>query len=174
RTAQLCQSAVTPLDSRRFVTTAESETRALAARCATACIAEPTAPISDRCGARRLWLSGDLGSGKTTWVRGFLEGLGVTETIASPSYAVMATYRAGDWDCVHADFYRLSDPRELEPLALDQYDHSQALWLIEWAEKGSALPVPDLWLHFAIDRDGRHVIDVRAHSKRGVGWLRSL
>lgn len=96
-------------------------------------------------------LHGDLGSGKTTFVRHLLRALGVQGRIKSPSYAVVephqAPYEGHVWQAWHFDFYRFNDPREWEEAGLRDVLASEGLKLIEWPEKaGTTLPQPDLSL----------------------------
>lgn len=111
--------------------------------------------LADRPGAV-IHLDGPLGSGKTTLARGLLRALGVTGTIRSPTYTLLEPYELGVRTVVHLDLYRLTDPRELEPLGLRDYPRERCWWLIEWPERGgSRLPAPDLRLQLAHDPSGR-------------------
>jgi tRNA threonylcarbamoyladenosine biosynthesis protein TsaE len=121
--------------------------------------------------ALRLYLKGELGSGKTTWVRGLLRALGVTQPIPSPSYALLLAYEARGWQCLHLDCYRLNDPAELDALGLDDFDRAQCLWLIEWPERAALrLGAPDLELRFEAGVEA-HQLCARAYSARGAAWL---
>ncbi|MBC7610945.1 MAG: tRNA (adenosine(37)-N6)-threonylcarbamoyltransferase complex ATPase subunit type 1 TsaE [Polaromonas sp.] len=96
-------------------------------------------------------LRGDLGAGKTTFVRHLLKALGVQGRIKSPTYAVVEPYTLstmGTGDTLniwHFDFYRFNDPREWEEAGFRDIFASPGLKLVEWPEKaGEYLPQPDL------------------------------
>lgn len=121
-----------------------------------------------------LFLTGELGAGKTTLVRGFVGALGVASPVRSPTYTLVELYPAGAVTVVHADLYRLRDPSELEPLGLRDWAGPGFLWLIEWPERGAGhLPPADLTLSFSV-LEHAHAIDVKAHSALGERWIRQL
>jgi tRNA threonylcarbamoyladenosine biosynthesis protein TsaE len=78
-------------------------------------------------------LSGPLGVGKTTLVRGFLAGLGHLDEVPSPTFAIVQPYQATNPPAWHVDLYRVNDPSELEELGLDAA--SDAVMLVEWPEQ---------------------------------------
>jgi tRNA threonylcarbamoyladenosine biosynthesis protein TsaE len=80
-------------------------------------------------------LYGDLGAGKTAFVRGLAKGLGARrDDVSSPTFTIMQEYRGGRLPLFHVDLYRLNDPREIEDLGLDEIAADGVL-AIEWAEK---------------------------------------
>jgi tRNA threonylcarbamoyladenosine biosynthesis protein TsaE len=118
-----------------------------------------------------LFLSGELGAGKTTLAAALLESLGAQETVRSPSYALIETYSLPAGLAVHLDCYRLGDARELEQLGLRDYFTDRTLWLVEWPERvAGALPVPDLALRLELAGEGRSC-RIEARTSIGQGWL---
>lgn len=100
-----------------------------------------------------VWLAGDLGAGKTTLTRYWLQALGHTGAVKSPTYTLVEPYsieqKNGSIKPVyHADLYRLQDPEELSFIGFDEYlDEPNALVIIEWASRAdSYLPPPILFI----------------------------
>ena len=96
-------------------------------------------------------LRGDLGTGKTTWVRALLRGLGYTGRVPSPTYTLLEHYAVGDRDVLHLDLYRLGSEDELENLGIrDWLGRPRAWLLVEWPERAPRLAAGcDLLLDFA-------------------------
>jgi tRNA threonylcarbamoyladenosine biosynthesis protein TsaE len=90
-------------------------------------------------------LYGDLGAGKTTFVRHLLHALGVTGRIKSPTYAVVEPYSVAAGEVWHFDFYRFSDPREWEDAGFRDIFASVGLKLCEWPQNAAGvMPTPTL------------------------------
>ena len=117
-----------------------------------------------------VWLAGDLGAGKTTLTRYWLQALGHTGAVKSPTYTLVEPYRIEQNDgsskpVYHADLYRLQDPEELSFIGFDEYlDEPNALVIIEWASRAdSYLPPPIMFIDMtqansaAIDKEARQV-----------------
>jgi len=118
-----------------------------------------------------LYLTGDLGAGKTTLTRGFLRALGVKGAVRSPTYTLVELYELDALTTLHLDLYRLADPAELDNLGLREWARAGHLWLIEWPERGSdRLPPADLLVKLTAGTQG-HDIEVSGHSNLGQSWL---
>lgn len=114
-------------------------------------------------------LHGELGAGKTTFVRHLLRALGVQGRIKSPTYAVVEPHEAAGGLAVwHFDFYRFDDPREWEDAGFRDVFASPGLKLAEWPDKATGLlPAPDLVLAIEVQPDGTRQVAATAHSALG-------
>lgn len=115
-----------------------------------------------------VWLAGDLGAGKTTLTRYWLQALGHTGTVKSPTYTLVEPYQIqksnGEVKAVyHADLYRLQDPEELSFIGFDEYlDEPDALVIIEWASRAdSYLPPPTLFIDIIQGADETRQVELR-------------
>ena len=119
-----------------------------------------------------LTVTGELGAGKTTLVRGLLRGAGFTGPVKSPTFSLVEPYEFGSANLYHFDLYRLKDPEELEYIGMRDYLSAPALCIVEWPEKaGDFLPTSDI--HIMINRtgQGREVI-IQAQTERGQAMIR--
>lgn len=123
-----------------------------------------------------LELHGDLGAGKTTFVRHLLRALGVVGRIKSPTYAVVEPHEgAGGLSIWHFDFYRFSDPREWEDAGFRDLFAAAGLKLAEWPEKAaSVLPSADLSLTLDVSPHETRRVTLRGFTPLGLELLEGL
>lgn len=130
--------------------TSEAATRAIAAALA-----------ADLQAGALVLLSGDLGAGKTAFVRGLAQGLGIDpDEVTSPTFTLVHEYRGGRLPLIHVDLYRL-DRAELDEVGLDQDLAAQGVTAVEWAERLVGKYVHAIAVHIR-DRGGdERSIDIR-------------
>lgn len=120
------------------------------------------------------YLRGELGAGKTTFVRGFMRGVGYTGFVRSPTFTLVESYRVGDRQLHHLDLYRFAEAEELEFIGVRDYFTPDALCLVEWPERGAGvLPAGDILAVFSYAPQGRRV-QASAGSPRGQDVLAAL
>jgi tRNA threonylcarbamoyladenosine biosynthesis protein TsaE len=131
--------------------------------------------------AARVWplvigLRGDLGSGKTTWVRAMLRGLGYEGRVPSPTYTLLEQYACGALSVVHLDLYRLRGGEELENLGLRDWLAEPKRWIaVEWPERAPELAARcDVTLTLAISPSGGRRLTGTAGTRLGTDALTSL
>ena len=79
-------------------------------------------------------LIGDLGTGKTTLTKAIARGLGVTETVTSPTFNIIREYKSGRIPLYHFDVYRIADPDEMFELGYEEYFYGDGICVVEWAD----------------------------------------
>lgn len=143
-----------------YFAASESDTAALAKDIAGAIQAALPAPSV-------IYLEGDLGAGKTTFSRYFIQSFGHEGAVKSPTYTLVEPYELKRVSIYHFDLYRLADPEELEFMGIRDYFSDNAVSLIEWAEKGEGcLASADLVISITTDGEGRR-FQVQAKSSHG-------
>ena len=121
-------------------------------------------------------LRGELGSGKTSWVRAMLRGLGHSGRVPSPTYTLLEEYPLGELVLVHLDLYRLASGDELENLGVRDWFDRPDLWLLaEWPERaGRLLAHCDLMVDFEITGASSRRLAIAAVSDSGQSALGSI
>lgn len=105
-----------------------------------------------------LALHGNLGTGKTTFVKGLAKGLGVTQTVKSPSFSVYSLYGTNRGTLVHLDAYRLSGAEDFDNLLLDEIVSGNKIVCVEWAEVvAESIPSDALHLYFSADLNSHKI-----------------
>lgn len=79
-------------------------------------------------------LTGDLGTGKTVFAQGFAEGLGIRESVNSPTFTILQIYDEGRLPLYHFDVYRIGDIEEMLEIGWEEYVYSDGVCLVEWAD----------------------------------------
>lgn len=138
-----------------------------------ACLAEVAQP------GLVIALDGDLGAGKTHFVQGFAEGLGIADAVTSPTFNVMTAYAQGRMPLYHFDLYRLEDALELEDIAFYDYVESAGVSCVEWARKfEQEIPEDALWLSITTAEDGGRCLTARAATAQAEetlqAWVEAL
>ena len=119
-------------------------------------------------------LDGDLGAGKTAFVRAFLRAMGHEGAVRSPTYTLMENYDLKGFEFYHFDLYRLEDPEELEFIGIRDLDTSDHTFFIEWPEKGhGAIYDPDIKFFISVAGSGR-VFQIAALTEKGVRLIEKM
>ncbi len=134
---------------KKGVTTSSAvQTRALAAELAAVLPPEAT-----------LALHGDMGVGKTTFVQGLARGLGVSEQVTSPTFAIYSIHHGGHRPLIHLDAYRLENEQQIEALLLEEFLVSPYCLAVEWPGRISGWLPAEAWnLTLSIEGGNRHRI----------------
>lgn len=123
-----------------------------------------------------IFLEGDLGVGKTTFVRALLGVMGYEGKVKSPTYTLVETYELANSLVHHFDLYRLQNPKELNDLGIEEYLTPNTLVFVEWPEQGKGiLPPPDLTFHYDYDTHYEHrYLRILGHTDKGKELARRL
>lgn len=147
-----------------FLTTSPDETEALGQRLGL--LLSPPA---------LLLLRGDLGAGKTCFVRGLARGLGVPvdEPVTSPTYALMHHYQ-GRHELYHFDLYRLGGWTDLEEIGFDEYVSSGKIAVVEWSERADGCGLEGIEITFRVQEGESRCIEFSATAEKDMALLRHL
>jgi tRNA threonylcarbamoyladenosine biosynthesis protein TsaE len=119
-------------------------------------------------------LSGDLGTGKTTLVRGMLAGLGHEGPVRSPTYTLLEPYLFSKLDFYHFDLFRFKDELEWHDSGFRDYFNADSVCVVEWPEKAAyLLPRPDLEIQIAVYQRGRDLL-INALTETGRRCIEQL
>ena len=122
-----------------------------------------------------IYLSGDLGAGKTTLTRGLLRELGFAGRVKSPSYALVELYTVSRLNLYHFDFYRFRDPEEWHEAGFRDLFNEANICLVEWPEKArDLLPQPDVKVTLTTTPQMTRTAWLSAHTARGQLLLTAL
>jgi len=155
-----------PSDSseRKFSLVGEAATTGLGAR--VAALLRPGLQIH---------LIGTLGSGKTTLVRGLLRAAGHAGRVKSPTYPLVEIYNLSRLYFYHFDFYRVTDPSEIDARGLREYFGGDGVCVVEWPEHAEGrLPVPDLSVRFEFDGESGRTVTLTAGTGVGEACMSQL
>ena len=122
-------------------------------------------------GGEVIAMYGDLGAGKTAFVRGLARALGIEGHITSPTFTIMNAYN-GRLPLYHFDVYRIADPDEMYEIGCDEYIGSDGVCVIEWAELIEDI-LPDEYIKINIKKDSEKGDDYREITIENAGCLRS-
>ncbi|WAV89722.1 tRNA (adenosine(37)-N6)-threonylcarbamoyltransferase complex ATPase subunit type 1 TsaE [Oxalobacter aliiformigenes] len=129
-------------------------------------------------GGLRIYLHGDLGTGKTTLTRAMLKAAGHAGKVKSPTYTLVEPYvielNGHPVDLFHFDLYRMSSAEEFLEAGFREYFNKNSICIVEWAEKADTeLPPPDLAISLEVKGDGR-TVSLTASSDKGRHCLENL
>ena len=120
-----------------------------------------------------IYLEGDLGAGKTTLARGFIQSFGF-DRVKSPTYSLVESYQNNDINIHHFDCYRLSDPEELEYIGIRDYLGPNHIQLIEWPALGKGVIAPaDLSIELS-GIDKKRALSITTHTPIGAQLLQCV
>ena len=139
-----------------FISTSPAETEGIGRQFATTVVAGSV-----------LALTGELGSGKTQFVKGIVAGLGSGEPVTSPTFTIVHEYRGGRLPVYHFDFFRLQDHKSITSVGLDEYLFGDGVSIIEWADRFSDLvPANARWISFGVKSENERTIAIEAGRSR--------
>ena len=134
--------------------------------------AEETRALGERLASRlqpgdTVILEGELGAGKSELARGIARGLGVTETVTSPSFTILNVYESGRCPLYHFDWYRLENEEELYELGMEEYLGGDGIAVVEWAERCPDA-VPEHCIRIRLEAAGEQVREITIPDDAGI------
>ena len=119
--------------------------------------------LSETAGYHIFAFFGQMGSGKTTFIKAICKELGVTDTVTSPTFTLINEYnRPGNVPVFHFDFYRIKTITEVLDFGIEEYFDTSSPCFMEWPEKiESLLPPESLRIYITVQPDGTRVIETR-------------
>ena len=106
-------------------------------------------------------LAGQLGAGKTQFVKGLVAGVGADADVTSPTFTLIHEYTGGRFPVYHFDLFRIEDRSSVERLGLDEYFFGDGIAVLEWADKcPDLIPVDATWISFESKSENQRVITV--------------
>ena len=115
-------------------------------------------------------LVGDLGVGKTVFTQGLAKGLGITESVNSPTFTIVQVYDGGRLPFYHFDVYRIGDIEEMDEIGYEDYFYGEGVCLIEWADLIREL-LPENTGRIVIEKDLEKGFDYRRITLEGIDEL---
>lgn len=112
-------------------------------------------------------LIGDLGVGKTAFTKGFAKGLGIDESIVSPTFTFVQVYDEGDMPLYHFDVYRIGDPSEMDEIGYEDYFYGDGVSLMEWADLVEDI-LPENTIRVNISKDLSKGVEYRRIEVEGL------
>lgn len=118
-------------------------------------------------------LDGELGSGKTVFVKGFAKSLGITETITSPTFNLIKEYETGEMPLYHMDVYRLEG--KCETIGFDDYFNKNGICIIEWSDMiCDCLPEERLQIDFKLIDENTRVLVLKPYGQKYIDLVESI
>lgn len=120
---------------------------------------------SEKFAGMTICLEGELGSGKTVFVKGFARALGIEETVTSPTFNLIKEYDAGEMELYHMDMYRLD--KDSKKLGIEDYFNRDAISIVEWSEViRDSLPDERLEIQFRIIDENTRVLIFKPYGQK--------
>ena len=122
-----------------------------------------------------IYLEGDLGAGKTTFVQGIMQNLGYKDEITSPTFTFVEPYSLDHFSLYHFDLYRIKNQSEIEDIGIRDYFSDDSICIIEWASKAQdILPTPNFLLKFNYHKENQRTVDFHPATENDMLILQNI